>query len=173
MRSALRAGIFFSAALSGGALFVIMLWTMFGDTITSAREEYVVKLARETLTAGTHYPPPVFTPRPEDLPTARIIAIACISADAVVIRGAAKKGYGGDIEFVISFIGDDTGGIRIIRHRETPGIADFLNTPEGGKQSIDGIAGATITSAAMTMALADVLKWREQMRPCAQSNSER
>lgn len=169
IRSALRAGIVFAAALGGGALFVVMLWMHYGGKITNAREEYVITLARETL--GDGYPPPVFAARRDDLPSARIVALACINDNVFVIRGAAKGGYGGDIEFVVSFINGTTGGIRIIRHRETPGIADFLDTAEGGKKAMDGVAGATITSGAMTKAIAAIIQWQKREQPCGQNTN--
>ena len=168
LRAALRAGLVFAATLTGGALLIVILWMAFGDTIKTAREEYIIKLARETLMQTQHNNAPVdalfFSAQSVDLPSARIIAVACVN-HSLIIRGAAKQGYGGGIEFVMSFIGENIGGIRIIRHRETPGIADFLDSRDGGKKALDGIAGATITAAAMTKAVAEMRKWQKRKTP--------
>ena len=61
----------------------------------------------------------------------------------------AADGYGGAIEFLAGF---DRAGrlldIRVLRHRETPGLGDFIDG-NGARQSIDGVSGATITAGAV------------------------
>ena len=59
LRAALRAGLVFAATLTGGALLIVILWMAFGDTIKTAREEYIIKLARETLMQTQHNNAPV------------------------------------------------------------------------------------------------------------------
>ena len=61
----------------------------------------------------------------------------------------AADGYGGAIEFLAGF---DRAGrlldIRVLRHRETPGLGDFIDG-DGARRSIDGVSGATITARAV------------------------
>ena len=49
--------------------------------------------------------------------------------------------------------------LRIAQHRETPGIADFLNDETGGRRALDGVSGATISAAAIRLASQEVGLW--------------
>ena len=80
-------------------------------------------------------------------------------AVAAAVRAVAA-GYGGDIVYTAVF---DMRGIllqtRIVRHRETPGIADFLSAPDGGNRAVDGVSGATITSNAVAHSAMEIGEW--------------
>ena len=164
IKAALRAGFVFAAAAAGGVLFVGGLWSLYGDTIGAARDFHIRNLARETLQNIEHDNAPVLEKHAADLPSARVAAAACARKQnipaAIVTRAVAKDGYNGEIEFIIAFaVNEGIAGVRVLRHRETPGIADFLNDENGAQQSLDGVAGATITSEAMRAAVGDLLKW--------------
>ena len=75
------------------------------------------------------------------------------------------------------------GRLQVVRHQETPGISDFLRTPESGwlaglqsrnhaeLSRIDTVSGATITSSALLAHLREALKnpgtdLSERRRPC-------
>ncbi len=72
------------------------------------------------------------------------------------------EGYGGPIDFLTLLTPTRTiAGIRVTRHQETPGIADFIDQPDsewlhqfigldaGSLNLIDGVTGATITTSAI------------------------
>jgi len=72
-------------------------------------------------------------------------------------------------------------GVRITAHRETPGIADFLDAPEQGWLATfrgrdangpmpDGLTGATVTTRALTLSIAGALTGAgaDQAAACAQ-----
>ena len=88
--------------------------------------------------------------------------------DGSLIVRAQVPGYAGPIELLAALSGNPPerlSGVRITRHQETPGIADFLNRPEAGwlaalsdsavseLKATDAVTGATITSKAVLAAL--------------------
>lgn len=98
---------------------------------------------------------------------------ALLCDGAALLRGSTA-GYGGPIEWLAAaeYAGNGARlrGVRITAHHETPGIADFLNTPDGGwlgglggrnadgLAAVDAVTGATITSRALRRALAEALR---------------
>ncbi|MDH3643264.1 MAG: FMN-binding protein [Gammaproteobacteria bacterium] len=82
-------------------------------------------------------------------------------------------GYGGAIALMIAVSTANAelrlGGLRVIGHQETPGLADFIAQPEIGWladlkgrslaeiKDIDAVAGATITSRALLVAVSGAL----------------
>jgi electron transport complex protein RnfG len=101
--------------------------------------------------------------------------------NGTVLARTKVAGYGGPIALVIALTAAlDEGrlrGLRITRHQETPGLADFLGQPEQGwlaelprrdsaqLSKIDTVAGATITSRA-------VLRGVLQARALAQEQAQ-
>ena len=91
-------------------------------------------------------------------------------APAAVAVALAVEGYSGTIRLVVGVDSDLTiTGVRTIEHRETPGIGDFIGraghpwmaamgglAPGAGAEP-DAVAGATVTSGAVTGAAAAVL----------------
>lgn len=87
---------------------------------------------------------------------------------AVLVRTEAN-GYGGPVALLVSIAADSEQprlrGLRITRHQETPGLADFIQHPERGwlqqlkgrsqteMGSVDSVSGATITSRAVQRAV--------------------
>lgn len=93
-----------------------------------------------------------------------------------VVARAQAAGYAGPIELLFALstpgsarIPGKLHGVRITRHQETPGIADFLNTPDIGWLAalvdtdpadvalFDAVTGATITSEAIQAALVEAI----------------
>ena len=76
-------------------------------------------------------------------------------------------GYGGPMEVAVAFDGEVLSNLLVLRHQETPGIGDFIETQRsdwiqqfrghvpGRWPAIDGRSGATITAEAMQRLLAD------------------
>ena len=81
----------------------------------------------------------------------------------VRLRRSSVTGYAGEIEFLAAFRPEPDGthglaGVRVTRHRETPGLGDFI---EAGRspwihrfadslpEEVDAVTGATITSEAV------------------------
>ncbi len=87
---------------------------------------------------------------------------------AWLIHATTHNGYGGDIEF---FMVKKEGGffppLRIFKHQETPGIADFLKDNRI-TLIVDGVSGATITSTSLNQAIRHIEQWFAQ---CVQQNN--
>jgi Na+-translocating ferredoxin:NAD+ oxidoreductase RnfG subunit len=98
--------------------------------------------------------------------------VAHLCNGRALLRGSTS-GYGGAIDWLAAADLETTvptlTGVRITRHQETPGIADFIDTPErgwlgalrgadsGGIARVDTVSGATITSRALRRALSNAL----------------
>jgi electron transport complex protein RnfG len=108
----------------------------------------------------------------------------------LLLRGSAA-GYGGPIDWLLAATPMGTEpdarpalrirALRITAHRETPGIADFLDAPEQGWLATfrgrdangpmpDGLTGATVTTRALTLSIAGALAGAgaDQAAECAQ-----
>lgn len=99
--------------------------------------------------------------------------VAHLCTGRALLRGTAP-GYGGDLHWLaaadVAEAPPTLTGIRITRHQETPGIADFVDEPERGwlasltgsnaaqLTQIDSVSGATITSRALQRALGSALQ---------------
>lgn len=82
-------------------------------------------------------------------------------AAAVVAHVDAPNGYGGAIALLFAIRRDAPAArpaLRILRHRETPGLADFLKTTRG-REIYDGVSGATITATAIRAAVDEAAMW--------------
>ncbi len=104
-----------------------------------------------------------------------------------VLTVTAPDGYVGPIELLVGINRDGSiTGVRAIRHKETPGLGDFIDTSksrwievfsgrgpntdgadlalrkDGG--AIDHVTGATITSRAVTNAVANALEFHSKNR---------
>jgi len=105
--------------------------------------------------------------------------------DALVLNVIAPDGYSGDIDLLVGIGADGTlHGVRVIRHRETPGLGDDIERQRsdwitrfdglsldtvpaagwavrahGGR--FDAFTGATITPAAVVGAVHRALRWVE------------
>lgn len=89
-----------------------------------------------------------------------------------VLGRSDVRGYAGDIRLLYTLEGDAPSArltrLAVLSHQETPGIADFLSSPEwlsnfhdqdaSDVETMAAITGATITSVAVRDHLASVLK---------------
>ncbi len=85
-----------------------------------------------------------------------------------MLHTVTSAGYAGPIEFLI-LIEAHTLSVRTLRHRETPGIGDFIDTRHSAYLSqsdaapikhwlkLDAVTGATVTSNALARALKQTL----------------
>jgi electron transport complex protein RnfG len=100
---------------------------------------------------------------------------------AVIFSSIAPNGYNGPIELLVGIYADETiAGVRVVKHRETPGLGDAvsithsdwilgfdqhsLSNPEAGKWKVkrdggifDQFTGATITPRAVVKAVHNAL----------------
>lgn len=141
------------------------LHALWEDTIHNNRLNYEQELVNEAL-QNTPYDNDIISTRQSILvvfPTATINvvwkAVYKNQLTAVVVKAVAQ-GYGGDIIFIIAYnLRGERLGARIVQHRETPGIGDFLHSRGGALRAIDGVSSATITSNAVADAAADIADW--------------
>jgi electron transport complex protein RnfG len=115
--------------------------------------------------------------------TKAYIARTAGEATAVILEATARDGYSGDIKLLMAVRKDGSlGGVRVIAHKETPGLGDYidiardnwikafdnksLTTPpeaqwkvkkDGGQ--FDYMAGATITPRAIVKATHQALNY--------------
>ena len=74
-----------------------------------------------------------------------------------------KEALGGDIELLLASRPGQLKGLRVVRHEETPGLADFIESDwirqfeSRPPLSVDTVTGATITSNAIKRAVSDWL----------------
>lgn len=139
---------------------------LFNDMITVTSQQYL----------GSKQPLPVFRARNNGQPY------------AVIITAVAPDGYNGDIKLLIGVKYDGTiTGVRVIDHRETPGLGDAIETRRGDWiLSFDGLSidnpekknwkvkrdggyfdqftGATITPRAVVKAVTKALQYFELNR---------
>ncbi|WP_455223537.1 electron transport complex subunit RsxG [Kaarinaea lacus] len=139
---------------------------LFNDMLTVTSPQYL----------GSKQPLPVFRARDNGQPY------------AVIITAIAPDGYNGDIKLLIGIKYDGTiTGVRVIDHRETPGLGDAIetrrsdwilsfdglniNNPEQKKWKVkrdggyfDQFTGATITPRAVVKAVAKALQYFELNR---------
>ena len=156
---ALGLAVLLALTLTGG-LFV---WLQ--ADIQSARESALRRVVAEALSAVPHDNNPLAERRPPELnsslQSAEIGELFPARKEGKIVAVAVRaraRGYGGTMEFVAAYrVGESAPlNLIILRHRETPGIADFLNDPSGGMRALDGVAGATVTSRAAREAVAEI-----------------
>lgn len=96
-----------------------------------------------------------------------------------VLRRATVNGYAGAVEMLAAFQPGADGtrelaGVRITRHRETPGLGDFIDTAkspwihqfaERPPEQVDAVTGATITSEAVQRGVLALLQPAEPRLP--------
>ena len=76
---------------------------------------------------------------------------------AVVLLVTGRGGYGGDFQLIAGY--DHRGtllGIEVIRHAETPGLGDVIDSPHALRHVTDGVTGASITINAVRAVLSEV-----------------
>jgi electron transport complex protein RnfG len=107
---------------------------------------------------------------------------------AVVLEAVAPDGYGGKISLILSIrANSEIGGVRVVSHKETPGLGDYIELPKSewirsfdGKSlttrkatewkvkkdggQFDYMAGATVTPRAVVKAVHKALLYFEANR---------
>jgi electron transport complex protein RnfG len=188
-RSALLLGLF---ALVGTAL-VAVIFSGTEEPIADAEREYMLRSLHSVIKTelhdndiftdyievhskdflGTDKPVPVFRARKNGLPV------------ALAITTIAREGYVGPIKLLVGInIQGTVIGVRVLKHRETPGLGDAidekrsnwifgfdghsLTKPESNKWRVrrdggafDQFTGATITPRAVVKAVHNTLKFFE------------
>ncbi|MDA8789490.1 electron transport complex subunit RsxG [Pseudomonadales bacterium] len=124
---------------------------------------------------GHREPQPLFLARNDGKPV------------ALIYPATARDGYSGDIRYIVGInLADDTvAGVRVLKHRETPGLGDGIEVRKSnwiksfngkslGQPSIDqwsvkkdggvfdGFTGATITPRALAKSVAQTLQHHQQ-----------
>ena len=65
-------------------------------------------------------------------PTKAFVARLAGNATAVILEATARDGYSGDIKLLIAVHKDGSlGGVRVIKHKETPGLGDYIDIAHG------------------------------------------
>lgn len=159
MAPALKHAVALAVAAAAAAGVISALDWGLRSAIEKNRRDYELRLLREVL-ANVDYAELVSAPAPPE-----IDRLWLAQKDGRTLAAALQidaEGYNGKIVFLMAF--DRSGrriATRIVRHSETPGIADFLSETVGGERAIDGVSGATITSNAAARAADDARKWIE------------
>jgi electron transport complex protein RnfG len=137
-------------------------------------QEQAVSLLSDSELAGSSDAQPVYSARKNGEVVASVLTVT------------APDGYTGPIQLLVGISRDGTlTGVRVIRHRETPGLgdridpdkSDWINIFNGLESNaaggvalredggtIDHITGATITSRAVTNAVANALRLHAKNR---------
>ena len=160
--AALGVAVLLALALTGG------LFEWLREDIHAVRESTARKIVLEALSVVPHDNDPLSDRKIPDSSRALEFAEAGElffarkggEIVAVAVRARAP-GYGGAIEFIAVFRPGESVPLNLIvfRHRETPGIADFLDSPSGGNRALDGVSGATVTSRAVQKAAGEIGEW--------------
>lgn len=116
-------------------------------------------------------------------PTLVYRALKAGQPSAAVLEVIAPDGYGGKIKLIVAIkVGDEISGVRVVAHKETPGLGDYIEIAksswikifdgtslekspskdwkvkkDGGQ--FDYMTGATITPRAMVKAVHKALLW--------------
>jgi len=85
-----------------------------------------------------------------------------IFCSATAINRFTIQGYGGEIHLLVAFADKQIHGVRVVSHRETPGLGDFIDIKKSPwvslfnkrliatlEDEVDQVTGATITRNAM------------------------
>ena len=159
-----------AALLALGVAGGLSEWT--GDDLRASRDSHLRKIVSEALSGVPRDNDPLSERRMLDVRLGDVVLrermpVRLDGAVVAMVVSAEARGYGGAILFaaVFNFPELTTQNLIIIRHRETPGIADFLSTPTGGARALDGVAGATVTARALQNATTQIAQWLRESAP--------
>ena len=161
------------AAIKGAALLATtmalalavlsVLYALLADDIRASQHEYETAQLHTLLTAvapAATLPPPLTLAA--TLPTSNLQRLYPLYQDgklvAAILQVWTASGYNGDISLLMAHRrNDEKMLLRVLQHRETPGITEFLNAaPE---QAYDGVSGATISANTIRQTAAEVQTW--------------
>jgi electron transport complex protein RnfG len=190
-RSIIRSGVTLAVIAAVCTSLVALTWQLTADRIKANKKAWIERSLQPAL-AGLFFDSPVTEsmitiPAPHDLPGAEDAIIYRVYAEGVPVAAlfvvSAKDGYAGPIKFLVGVAMDGTvTGIRVLEHRETPGLGDRIETvksdwvlqfdghslrdPEprywaikgdGGK--FDQLTGASVTPRALIKAIRKTLTY--------------
>lgn len=156
------------AVVTGLSLLPLLLLGQWGSAqIAANQRDYQIRQMQAVLSDipyDTVLPPPALQPD-ATLPDTQIRALYPVyhrqRLSALVVHAVAQDGYNGDITLLLAYRSGTThpAALRVLDHRETAGLADFLG--EAPQQAFDGVSGATISAAAVTRSADAVGQWLE------------
>jgi len=186
-RSAILLGLF---ALVGTGI-VALIFTGTKDLIAESERQFMLRSLHEVIHSDLHdndiFNDMITVTDPDLLGTKKPVAVFRARKNgqpvAVAITPIAPEGYVGPIKILVGITTDGTLlGVRVLRHRETPGLGDgieikrsdwvlgfnghSLSNPEGKGWAVrrdggkfDQFTGATITPRAVVKAVHNALKF--------------
>ena len=160
IKAAGKHAIALGLAAGVGFFLIAFMWSLNSVRIEEQRQSEKERLMLETLFGIDYDKPPMLWRRdlPIELPAATVRKLWRVTQAedvvAVVVFADAKNGYNGIISVMMSFTAKGLHDLRVVHHRETPGVADFLN--DGDRSMVDGVSGATISTAALGGAARDL-----------------
>jgi electron transport complex protein RnfG len=132
----IKTGLVLALYVSAFSALMIVTNELTKDEIAKNKDRERVSLITETLPAdilaqkGTQLSEMTLAPDPK-LGTSRATTAYRVQRDdqtiAIVFEAIAKGGYGGNIRLIVA-VGKDLTilGVRVLEHRETPGIGDYI-----------------------------------------------
>lgn len=189
-RSAILLGLF---AMVGTGI-VALIFTGTEDLIAESERQFMLRSLHEVIRSDLHdndiFSDMITVIDPELLGTKKPVAVFRARKNgqpvAVAITPIAPEGYVGPIKILVGIATDGTVlGVRVLRHRETPGLGDgievkrsdwvlgfnghSLSNPEGKGWAVrrdggkfDQFTGATITPRAIVKAVHNALKFYQR-----------
>ena len=191
MNAALRSGLTLAAIAGVCAALVAATWVGTRDRIADNQRAFLEQSLEPAL-AGVFYDgniteSPVTIAPPHDLPGNAAVLVYRVYRErqpvAALLAVTARDGYAGPIRILVGIDFDGTvTGLRILEHRETPGLGDriessrtdwvyqfdgrALGDPPAERWKIrrdggdfDQLSGASVTPRAVIKALAQTLEW--------------
>lgn len=159
-----RSAAVLAAVMGAALLLVLALYALLAQDIRAHQHAYATQQLRslqQELAPDAALPDaPIRLTQP--LPASRLHALYALYAGdklaAVLVHAEALDGYQGGIDLLLGVTPAATAPrLRVLRHQETPGLADFLNhTPQ---DAYDGVSGASISATALTRTATAVQQW--------------
>lgn len=192
MRSAVSNGLALVAFSVAGTALLAGTFGLTFDTIARSEQAKQQTLLAQTLPEGSFDTDLIAHPVAADpllgtkKPGQAYLARKDGKGSGVVLEVTAPDGYAGEIKLLVGILADGRlGGVRVVKHRETPGLGDYIEVEkhpwirqfdglslnqvpaaqwrvrkDGGR--FDYLAGATITPRAIVKAVNKALQYFEQ-----------
>ncbi|NGP51889.1 electron transport complex subunit RsxG [Thioalkalivibrio sp. XN8] len=179
-----------------GAVLVALTWESTAERIAANEQDFLLRSLADVLPADGYdnavHEDAITVTDPELLGTPEPVTVYRARRDgkpvAAVLTPTAPAGYSGPIRLLVGIRADGTlGGVRVVSHRETPGLGDkieverndwirgfkgrSLQDPRPGRWAVqrdggvfDQFTGATITPRAVVSAVRDALIYFDRNR---------
>jgi len=191
-----RSGVTLAIVAAFCTSLVALTWQLTADRIEENRKEWLERSLQPAL-AGLFFDSPVTesmitVPPPHELPGSDAAVIYRVYAGETPVAAlfvvSARDGYAGPIRLLIGIALDgEVTGIRVLEHRETPGLGDKIDTsksdwvlqfdghslrnPQPAKWAIKGdggqfdqLTGASVTPRAVIRAIKQTLAYFDANR---------